>query len=176
MLHAGKLLRYRGSVFSGFQKGFTVVEVMAGLSVLALFAGSVSFGLMQLNNYASVNRLYTAAQTLAQNQIDLILTKAPYDPSTSSFPTPNVLQTGGYYSDPSTPNTLYGSARSVPIFTDPTTNINVVTGTIRTDITTPSVTVGGTDLNIRQATVTVQYTFHGKTYTVKMDTMRAPDV
>ena len=149
---------------------------MAGVAVLGLVVGVVFFGLMQLNNYASVNRLYTAAQTLAQNQIDLILTKAPYDPGNNSFPTPNVLQTGGYYSDPSTPNTLYGSARNVPIYTDPSTNNQVVVGTIRTDITTPNVSVGGTNLNIRQATVTVQYTFHGKTYSVKMDTMRAPDV
>src|SRR5436853_3739603 len=110
-------------------RAFTIIEVMAGLSILALITGAVFFGLTQLNNYASISRLYTAAQTLAQNQIDLILTKAPYDPTTNSFPTPNVLQTGGYYSDPSTPNTVYNSARSVPIFTDPKTNLNVVTGT-----------------------------------------------
>lgn len=158
------------------RSGFTVVEVMAGIAVLGLVVGAGFFGLMQLNNYASVNRLYTAAQTLAQNQIDLILTKAPYDPASGQYPTPNVLQTGGYYSDPTTPNTLYGSARSVTIFKDPTTNNVIVTGTIRTDVTTPAVTVGGTNLNIRQATVTVQYTFHNTTYTVKMDTMRAPDV
>jgi type II secretory pathway pseudopilin PulG len=149
---------------------------MAGLSILALVTSAVFFGLMQLNNYASVNRLYTAAQTLAQNQIDLILTKAPYDAASNSFPTPNVLQTGGYYSDPSTPSTLYVVPRSVTIYKDPNTNNVIVSGTIRTDVTTPTVAVGGVDLKIRQATVTVQYSFHNKTYTVKMDTMRAPDV
>jgi prepilin-type N-terminal cleavage/methylation domain-containing protein len=158
------------------QRGFTIVEVMAGVSVIGLVVSVTFFGLMQLNNYASVNRLYTAAQTLAQNQIDLILTKAPYDPASNSYPTPNVLQTGGYYSDPTTPNTLYASAQPVTIFKDPTTNNQIVTGTIRTDVTTPAISVGGTNLNIRQATVTVQYTYRSKTYTVKMDTMRAPDV
>jgi type II secretory pathway pseudopilin PulG len=159
-------------------RAFTIIEVMAGLCVLALITGVAFFGLMQLNNYASVNRLYTAAQTLAQNQIDLILTKAPYDPASNKFPIPNVLQTGGYYSDPSNPNTLYPSNQPQPvtIFKDPSTNNVIVNGTIRTDITTPAVAVGGVDLNMRQATVTVQYTFHGKTYSVKMDTMRAPDV
>src|SRR5438105_2737423 len=148
-----KFSRGRSAIFS---RAFTIVEVMAGLAVLGLVCGSVTYGLIQLNNYASVNRLYTAAQTLAQNQIDLILTKTPFDPASNSFPTPNVLQTGGYYSDPTTPATLYpvsGPARPVAIYTDPSTNADVVTGTIRTDITTPSISISGTNLNIRQATV-----------------------
>src|SRR5947208_434004 len=65
---------------SCLRRGFTVVEVMAGVSIIALVAGVVIFGLSQLNYYASVNRLFTAAQTLAQNQIDLILTKVPFNP------------------------------------------------------------------------------------------------
>jgi prepilin-type N-terminal cleavage/methylation domain-containing protein len=164
------------SPFRASSRAFTIIEVMAGLSILALITAAVFFGLMQLNNYASVNRLYTAAQTLAQNQIDLILTKAPYDPSSNQYPTPNVLQTGGYYSDPSTPNTLYVASRPVTIYKDPTNNNVIVSGTIRTVVSIPTVTVGGTDLNMRQATVTVQYSFRGHPYTVKMDTMRAPDV
>jgi type II secretory pathway pseudopilin PulG len=149
---------------------------MAGVSVLGLIAGSVSYGLMQLNNYAAVNRLYTAAQTLAQNQIDLILTKAPFDPANNSYPTPNVLQTGTYYSDPSNPNTVSATPVNVPIYTDPANNAQIVKGTIRTDVSSVNVSINGVNLNLRQATVTVQYNFHGKSYSVKMDTMRAPDV
>jgi prepilin-type N-terminal cleavage/methylation domain-containing protein len=165
--------------------GFTVVEVMAGVSIIALVAGVVIFGLSQLNYYASVNRLFTAAQTLAQNQIDLILTKAPFNPSSSQYPTPNVLgaasdcnPTYTYYSDPSTPNTLYSSSRSVPVYyyTSGASQVNVVMGTIKTDVTAPSLTVGGTSLTMRQATVTVTYTFRNKTFTVKMDTMRTSDI
>ncbi|MEY2484852.1 MAG: hypothetical protein QOH39_500 [Verrucomicrobiota bacterium] len=158
------------------QLGFTVVEVMAGASIIALVAGSVIFGLSQLNYYASVNRLYTIAQTLAQNQIDLILTKGPYSPITNDYPTPNVLQTGGYYSDPSTPNSIYNSSRTVPIYTDPSNNNQIVVGTIKTDVVDPGVSISGTNLNLRQATVTVSYTFRNKTFTVKMNTVRAPDV
>jgi prepilin-type N-terminal cleavage/methylation domain-containing protein len=84
---------------------FTLTEVLVASTILALIAASVIWGLNQLNYYASVSRLYTAAQTLAQNQIDLILTKAPFNPATSQYPTPNVLQIGTYYSDPTTPNT-----------------------------------------------------------------------
>jgi type II secretory pathway pseudopilin PulG len=158
-----------------FLRAFTIVEVMAGVSIMGLVVGVVLFSLNQLNYYASVNRLYTAAQTLAQNQIDLILTKAPYNPATSQYPTPNVLQTGTYYSDPSTPNTLYGAARNVPIFTDPSTSNQIVVGTIKTTVTAPSISISGTSLNLLQATVTVSYTFRGKTFNVKMDTMRTSD-
>jgi type II secretory pathway pseudopilin PulG len=158
---------------------------MAGVSIIGLVAGAVVLGMSQLNYYASVNRLYTCAQTLAQNQIDLILTKAPFSPSTSQYPTPNVLGTNSdcnptytYYSDPTTPNTLYSSARSVPIFyyTSGATQVNVVMGTIKTDVQAPALTVSGTSLSMRQATVTVTYTFRNKTFTVKMDTMRTSDV
>jgi type II secretory pathway pseudopilin PulG len=159
-----------------FQRAFTVVEVMAGVSIIGLVVGVVILGLSQLNYYASVNRLYTAAQTLAQNQIDLILTKAPFNPPGSQYPTPNVLQIGTYYSDPTTPNTLYGSARNVPIYTDPSNGNQVVVGTIKTTVADSGVSISGNSLNLRQATVTVTYTFRNKTFTVQMNTMRASDV
>ena len=149
---------------------------MAGVSIIALVVGAVIFGLSQLNYYAAVNRLYTGAQTLAQNQIDLILTKAPFNPATSQYPTPNVLQIGTYYSDPTNPNTLYNSAQPVAIYTDPSTNNQIVTGSIKTVVTDSGVSIGGTSLNLRQATVTVTYTYRNKTFTVQMNTMRASDV
>jgi hypothetical protein len=148
---------------------------MAAMALLVIIAGSVIWGLNQLNYYASVSRLYTAAQTLAQNQVDLILTKSPYDPVGGNYPSPNVLQTGTYYSDPSTPNTLYASARNVPIYTDPSNNNQIVVGTIKTTVTDTGVSISGNSLNLKQATVVVTYTFRGKAFTVKMDTMRTSD-
>lgn len=159
--------------------GFTLVEVMAGVSMLGLVTATVIFGLNQLNYYASVNRLFTAAQTLAQNQIDIVLTKGPYDPATNKYPDPNVLRTDAtYYTNPVTGSISTSATGSyiVPIYKDPSSNQNIVTGTIATTVTDTGVLVGGTSLNLRQATVTVSYTFRGKTFSVKMDTMRAPDV
>src|SRR6476660_9978255 len=83
---------------------FTLTEVMVSCTILALISASIIWGLNQLNYYAAVSRLYTAAQTLAQNQIDLVLTKAPFNPATSQYPTTNVLQIGTYSSDPANPN------------------------------------------------------------------------
>ena len=155
--------------------GFTLTEVMVACTILALIAGSIIWGLNQLNYYASVSRLYTAAQTLAQNQIDLILTKAPFNPATSQYPTPNVLQVGTYYSDPSNPNTLSSTAVLVPIYTDPSNGNQTVKGSIKTTVQDTGLQISGNSLNIRQATVTVTYTFRNKTFTVKMDTMRTSD-
>src|SRR5205807_495338 len=80
----------------GRKQAFTLVEVLAAATILGLVAAIVIFGLSQLNYFATVSRLYTSAQILAQNQIDLILTKTPYNPSLNQYPSPNVLQTGTY--------------------------------------------------------------------------------
>jgi len=179
--------------------GFTFIEVMMGIAILGVISSSVIFGLTQLNHYATVNRLYTAAQTLAQNQIDLILTKGPFDPVAvpPTYPSPNILGedatnlAGGatytYYSDPLVSDTLYAAPRFVTIYRDPmntnnTTNA-IVQGTIQSRIKkaphTVTTTVGGvsttTSLSIRQATVTVAYNFRSRPYSVVMDTMRTPD-
>lgn len=166
------------------QSGFTLVEVVVGATILGLVASSVLWGLNQLNSYATASRLYTAAQTLAQNQIDLILTKGPYDPSQNKYPllnstdsSTNILRTDMiYYSDPTTPNKLYTSARSVAIYTDPMNNNSIVTGTIATTVTPVAVTVNGVNItDLRRATVTVSYRFRRNNYNVVMETMRTSD-
>jgi len=191
--------RLTARLSSLLRAGFTFTEVLMGISILGLIAGAALYGLNQLNYFATVNRLYTAAQTLAQNQIDLLLTKGPYDPATSKYPSPNILGTTGtynYYSgaNASTINVVSSTATpsptgspSVTIYKDPM-NTNsatnkIVTGSIFTSVkdtgATVPVTSGGVttskNLLLRQATVTVSYTFRRRNYTVVMDTMRTAD-
>jgi hypothetical protein len=149
---------------------------------LALIAASVIWGLNQLNYYASVSRLYTAAQTLAQNQIDLILTKGPYDPSTNAYPSPNWLRTDAKYYTVMDPLATLPSATqtttstTVPLYVDPANTSNKpVMATIDTVVANTGAAISGVSLNLRQATVTITYTFRRRTYTVKMDTMRTSD-
>ena len=155
--------------------GLTLVEACVGILIISIIAASIIWGLNQLNYYATVSRLYTAAQTLAQNQIDLILTKSPYDPAQGLYPTPNVLRTDveTYWSDAA--GNIYTSSRSVPIYTDPGTGGAIVNGTIETSITSPTFAISGTNLNLKQAVVNVKYTFRKRNYVVTMNTMRAPD-
>ena len=176
--------------------GFTLVEVVAGMAILGLVAGSIIYGLNQLNHFAMVNRLYTAAHTLAQNQIDLILTMGPYDPSTGKYPVPDtcgaatatntILRTDApYYYDStrtgSCPMSLNASERKVTLYNDPMNPSGAVPiqATVKTTITDTGLTVpvGGvaTGLDLRRATVVVEYTFRNKSYSVVMETMRTSD-
>jgi len=58
---------------------FTLVEIVIALAVLGTMAAGVYLGFNSINAYAVSSRLYTDALTAAQNQIDLVLSKAPFD-------------------------------------------------------------------------------------------------
>ena len=142
------------------------------LAVIGTMGAGCYVGFNSLNAYAVSSRLYSEAQTAAQNQIDLILSKEPFDPVNNKIPT--VLTLG----DTTTQNVF--------VYRDPakdpgaTGNGNVVvTGTMKTTITDTGATMtfaGVTkNLNTYRATVTVTYTYRGKTYNVAMDTMRTGD-
>src|SRR5437868_13002745 len=62
---------------------FTLAEVIIALAVLGTMAAGCYIGFNSLNNYAVSSRLYSEAQTCAQNQIDLILSTEPFDVTSS---------------------------------------------------------------------------------------------
>ena len=63
--------------------GFSLIEVVIALAVLGTMGAGVYIGFNSVNTYAISSRLLSEAQTAAQNQIDLVLSKAPFDSSTS---------------------------------------------------------------------------------------------
>jgi prepilin-type N-terminal cleavage/methylation domain-containing protein len=65
------------------QHGFTLIEIVIALAVLGVMAAGCYIGFNSINAYAVSTRLYSEAQTAAQNQIDLILSKEPFDSSSS---------------------------------------------------------------------------------------------
>src|SRR5437588_9908118 len=58
---------------------FTLIEIVIALAVLGTMAAGVYIGFNAINTYAVSSRLYSEAQTAAQNQIDLVLSKEPFD-------------------------------------------------------------------------------------------------
>jgi type II secretory pathway pseudopilin PulG len=56
-----------------------LIEIVIALAVLGVMASGVYIGFNAINAYAVSSRLYSEAQTAAQNQIDLILSKEPFD-------------------------------------------------------------------------------------------------
>jgi prepilin-type N-terminal cleavage/methylation domain-containing protein len=150
-----------------FRSGFTLIEIVIALAVLATMAGAVYIGFNAINAYAVSSRLYSEAQTVCQNQIDLILSKEPFDVTTTPAKIPDVLALG----ETVTPNVF--------IYQDPVTGKVIVSGTMTTTVTDANMSMdfaGATsNLNVRRATVTVSYSFRNKNYNVSMDTLRTAD-
>jgi hypothetical protein len=153
---------------------FTLAEVTIALAVIGTMGAGCYVGFNSLNQYAVSSRLYSEAQTCAQNQIDLILSKEPFDPSKSKVP--DVL--GGQVLACNGTTTV--TTPNVFVYKDPVTGNVVVSGTMTTKVTNPCFTLptfaGSTaDLHTWLATVTVSYSYRNKDYTVSMDTARTAD-
>jgi prepilin-type N-terminal cleavage/methylation domain-containing protein len=73
----------RSHQFLPHRAAFTLLEIVIALAVLGTMAAGCYIGFNSINTYAVSSRLYSEAQTAAQNQIDLILSKEPFDSSTS---------------------------------------------------------------------------------------------
>jgi prepilin-type N-terminal cleavage/methylation domain-containing protein len=154
--------------------GFTLVEILIALAVLGTMSAGAYIGFNAINYYAVSSRLYTEAQAVAQNQIDLILSKEPFDPTSLD---PVTLQPNKI------PAILAVGTTTVPnvfIYRDPVNGKVVVSGTMTTTITDPNMQVTyppgtTTNLNVRKATVSVAYTFRNTNYVVSMDTLRTGD-
>jgi prepilin-type N-terminal cleavage/methylation domain-containing protein len=175
--------------------GFTLSEVVIALAILGTLASGTFLGFNSINSYAVSSRLYSEAQTAAQNQIDLILSREPFDVMVTPTRIPLELMTTAELaalnpalgaSTPATSSSYYPYylshgllARDAFIYTDPITNRVIVKGVVTTTVTDTgsSETIESTamNLNIRRATVTVSYTYRNTNYTVTMDTMRTAD-
>ncbi len=150
-----------------FAAGFTLIEIVIAMAVLGTMASGCYIGFNALNEYSVNSRLYTEAQAVCQNQIDLILSKEPFDVTTTPQKIPSILALG----TTTTPNVF--------IYRDPVSGRVVVTGNMTTTVTDVGSTMSfaGTvaNLNVRRATVTVSYAFRNRSYNVSMDTMRTAD-
>ncbi len=142
-------------------------EVLVSLGVFGIMAGVSLVALTHMNNRAFLSRCQTGAGTVAQNQVDLILSDMPFNPQKSQVPPSLTIgtTTSGTSSNP-----------TIPIYTDPKTGIVSVYGWMTTNIANLGTSYNGTALNVYQATVTVAYRYRGRTYSVAMNTLRTSDI
>src|SRR5437764_10706428 len=107
---------------------FTLMEVVMALAVIGTMGAGAYVGFNSLNTYAISSRLYSEAQTAAQNQIDLILSKEPFDPVNTKIPA--VL--GGQVLAANASTTI--TTPNVFVYKDPVSGNVVVDGTMTTKI------------------------------------------
>lgn len=145
---------------------FTLAEVMVGLGLFGITAAAAVSAMLHMNNNAALSRLQTGASTVAQNQIDLCLSDSPFNPQKSQIPP--ALTIG-------TTNAGSSTNPTVPVYTDPKTGMQVM-GWMVTEVANTGTTYNSANLNIFRITVTVNYRYRGRSYSVKMGTMRASDI
>lgn len=180
----------------GGTAAFTLTEVIISLAIIGAMSSGCFLGFNAINNYSVTSRLYSEAQAAAQNQIDLILSRAPFDVMVTPKKVPLELMTAAELAavspalataPPSKSNSYYPYYRDASgllakeafIYQDPNTGEVLVRGTLTTNIAEvgDTMTLDGisTALNTRQAIVRVNYVFRNKEYLVAMDTLRTAD-
>jgi type II secretory pathway pseudopilin PulG len=158
--------------FRRVQAAFTLIEAMIAIGMFGIYAGVAMTALLRMNTNAALSRLQTGASTLAQNQIDLVLSDSPFNPKYGQIPPE--LTVG-------TTNTGTAAAPTLAVYTDPISG-NKVLGWMTTVVADTGSTLSagsnasGAALYIYRVTVTVSYNYRGKTRSVTMSTMRASDI
>ena len=75
------LLRTKTSSRTALRRrgAFTLIEIVIALAVLGAMASGCYIGFNAINTYAVSSRLYSEALAAAHNQIDVVLSKGPFD-------------------------------------------------------------------------------------------------
>jgi len=143
--------------------GFTFLELVVGMAVLVLFAAVAFAALTQLNRFATASRLRVHALALAQQQIDEVLTVQWRVNGTR----PPVLVTGTRLENNLTLNADAANDRAdlTSLFTDLVTPVSANRVIRVTDLTSRTL----------RASVTVNYTYANRNYSVSLSTVRTTD-
>jgi type II secretory pathway pseudopilin PulG len=150
---------------------FTLLEAVVAIGIFGIYAGVGVTALLRMNTNAALSRLQTGASTLAQNQIDLVLSDAPFNPQYSQVPPELTL---------GTTNAGTAAAPTLAVYTDPVSG-NKVLGWMTTVVANTNSTLSagsnapGLALYVYSITVTVSYNYRGKVRSVTMSTLRASD-
>jgi prepilin-type N-terminal cleavage/methylation domain-containing protein len=79
MLSPSRQFRFHRCPQRAASAGFSLVEIVIALAVLGAMSAGCYIGFNAINTYAVTSRLFSEAQVAAQNQIDLALSRGPFD-------------------------------------------------------------------------------------------------
>ena len=148
------------------QAAFTLAEVMVALGLFGITASAAISAMLRMNTNASLSRLQTGASTVAQNQIDLVLSDSPFNPQKNQIP-PELT--------PGTTNSGNSSSPTLAVYTDPKTGQQVL-GWMTTTVADTGTSLNGNALYVYKISVTVSYKYKGRPYSVNMSTLRCSDI
>ena len=161
-----------------------MVEAVVAIALLGIGLTSAITALTRFNAFASSSRNLTGAYTSVMTQIDAIESASPFDPlhvseTGATDPVVPAVLTLDSARNPAGPLTetvrvyLYKDPKKDP--NDPTSDVVVVNGTRKTSVVDASTNFNGVTLPMRRATVSIDYTYLGRTYSYSMSTLRSSD-
>jgi prepilin-type N-terminal cleavage/methylation domain-containing protein len=151
--------------------GFSLVEVIVGIAVIAIGAACAVGALTRFNSLACAARNATGAYTVVMNQIDLIQSDSPFNPQKTN--------TDGTAQIPPELQIGTQTQNNISVYQDPKTGV-IVTGTMTTTVSDISSTYTNGSvtfpLTLYKAVVTVTYTYLNRNYSFSMSTIRTSDI
>ena len=168
--------------------GFTLIEAVVAIAVLAIGVASTIGALTKFNAIAATSRNATGAYTVVMNQIDLFQSMSPFNPQKSQIPQDTANSPATYdmtvgthtigYKDSSTG--VMSNQWPVYQYKDPATGTTVV---VKGTLTIQVIDISTSSLpNTYQAVVTINYDYlnhtqaNGTPYTFSMSTIRTSDI
>jgi hypothetical protein len=137
------------------------MEIVIALAVLGTMASGAYLGFNAINTYATSTRLYSEAQAAAHNQIDLVLSRAPFNITVAPYKVPIELMTPAEIATLPLPTAAPSAtpaitdpyyryypyyrdaqgllARRAFIYTDPVSQTQVVVGTLTSNVSDAAV-------------------------------------
>ena len=145
--------------------GFTVIQAVVAMGIIAIAGAAGMMALVQMNNKAAAMRTLNNARAVVQRNIDAAL-GVPFSASLQPPILAITSSTGSVFDDDG------GGDNLVTIVTPKTAAGTTVKGTL-TRIVTAQVNGDGAD--IRRVTFRINYTIRGRAYLLSMSTLRGSD-
>ena len=142
--------------------GFTMFDVLFGAIAIGIVAVASLESLVTLNRNAAVNRMYSNARAVVQNDADTALSDVW---ASSASPTPACMASGT--------STVAIDSRDNP--NNNWSAVTLVSGTLTRTVTPVLYQSGTTGVVTYQITSAVNYFYRGKTFNYQVTTMRSTD-
>ena len=145
--------------------GFTVIQAVVAMGIVAIAGASGMMGLVQMNNKAAAMRTLNNARAVVQRNIDTAL-GVPFSATQQPAILAITSATGSVYDDD------LGGDNLVTIVTPRTAAGMTLKGTLTRIVTAQA---NGDGADIRRITFRINYRVKGRPYTFAMTTLRGSD-